>query len=101
MTLIINLKIIYWQKLNFSFPFEQLLWLSKESIDDFKHLIQLTKVYSDIIGVPDSRLIKDKLSSMEVSLLNYSYEFCSMGASGGGNLNFIRNHISYRNDEDL
>ena len=62
-----------------------------------------TYTYFNVIAVSESRLIKDKLSLIEVSVLKYSYEFCSTGASGGGNLIFISNHLSYetRNNKDL
>ena len=50
--------------------------LSK-NIDDFEHLIQSTKTDFDIIAVSESRITKKKkLPPIDISIPNYSYEFC-------------------------
>ena len=39
--------------------------------------MQSTKTDFDIIAILESRLIKDRLSPNDVSLINYSHVFCS------------------------
>ena len=50
----------------------------------------------DIIAVSESRITKNKLPSIDVSIPNYSYEFCPMEAKAGGTLMYIRNQPSYK-----
>ena len=47
--------------------------LSKKS-DDLEHLIQSIKTDFGIIAVPESRLIKNKLPQIGLSILKYSYK---------------------------
>ena len=61
--------------------------LSK-NIDDFEHLIQSTKSDFDIIAVSES-ISKYKLPQIDISIPNYSYEFCPMEANAGGTLIYI------------
>ena len=49
--------------------------LSK-NIDDFEQLIQSPKTDFDIAAVSESRITKNKLASIDVSIANYNYEFC-------------------------
>ena len=70
-------------------------------IDDFEHLIQSTKTDFDIIAVSESRITKNKLPPIDVSIPNYSYKFCPTEANPGGNLIYIRNHLSYKTRNDL
>ena len=44
-----------------------------KNIDDPEHRIQSTKTDFDIIAASESRLIKDKLLSIDGNLPNYSY----------------------------
>ena len=74
--------------------------LSK-NIDDFELFIQSTKTDFDIIAVSESRITKNKPSSIDVSIPNYSYEFCPMEAKAGGTLIYIRNHHSCKMKNDL
>ena len=74
--------------------------LSK-NIDDFECLIQSTKTDFDIIAVSESRITKNKLPPIDVSIPNYSYEFCTTEANAGGTLIYIRNHLSYKTRNDL
>ena len=74
--------------------------LSK-NIDDFKHLIQLTKTDFDIIAVSESRITKNKLPPIDISIPDYSYEFCPIEANAGGTFIYIRNHLSYKTSNDL
>ena len=60
--------------------------LSK-NIDDFEHLIQSTKT------VYKSRLTKNKLPPIDISIPNYIYKFCPTEANAGGTLVYIRNHV--------
>ena len=59
--------------------------LSK-NIDDFEYLIQSTKTGFDIIAVSESKITKNKLPPIDVSIPNYSYEFCPMEVNAGGTL---------------
>ena len=43
---------------------------------------------------------QDKLSPTDVSLPNYSYEFCPMEGNSDGTLIYTRNHLSYKNRND-
>ena len=67
--------------------------LSK-NINDFEHLIQSTKTGFDIIAVSESRITENKLPPIDISIPNYSYEFCPTEANAGGTLIYIRNHLS-------
>ena len=51
--------------------------LSK-NIDDSEHLVQSTKTDFDIITFSESRINKNKAPPINISILNYIYEFCSM-----------------------
>ena len=74
--------------------------LSK-NIDDFEHVIQSTHTDFDITDVSESRITKNKLPPIDISIPNYSYEFYPVEAYGGGALIYIRNHLSYRFRNDL
>ena len=74
--------------------------LSK-NIDDFEHLIPSTKTDFDIIAVSESRITKNKLPPIAISIPNYSYEFCPTEANAGGTLIYIRDHLSYKTRNDL
>ena len=74
--------------------------LSK-NIDDFKHLIQLTKTDFDIIAASESRITQNKLPPIDISIPDYSYEFCPTEANAGGTFIYIRNYLSYKTSNDL
>ena len=59
--------------------------LSK-NIDDFEHLVQSTKTDFDIRAVSGSRITQNKLPPINISISNYSYEFCPTEANAGGTL---------------
>ena len=67
---------------------------------DLEH-IQSTNTNFNIIALSESRLIKDKLQPTDVSLPNYSYEFCPTEINSRGTLSHIRNHLSYKTRNDL
>ena len=54
-------------------------------IDEFEHL-QSTKTDSDIIAVSESIITKNKLPPIDISIPNYSYEFCPTEANAGRTL---------------
>ena len=56
------------------------------NIDDFEHLIQSTKTDFDVIAVSESRITIDNSPPNDVSIPNYSHEFCPTEAKGGGTL---------------
>ena len=66
-------------------------------IDAFEHLIQSTKTDLDIIAVSESSITKNKILQFEISIPNYSYNFCATEANTGG----IRNHLSNKTWNDL
>ena len=45
--------------------------------------------------------MKNKLPPIDISIPNYSYEFCRMEANAGAALIYIRNHLSYKTRNDL
>ena len=49
----------------------------------------------------ESRITKNKFPPIDVSIANYSYEFCPTEANAGGTLIYIRNHRSYKTRNDL
>ena len=63
--------------------------LSK-NIDDFEHLIQSTKTDFDIITVSESRIAKNNFPPIDISIPNFSYEFCPTEATAGSTLTYIR-----------
>ena len=65
-----------------------------QNIDDFEHLIQSIKIDFDIIAVSESRITKNKLPPTDISIPNFSYEFCPTEAKAGGTLIYIRNHLT-------
>ena len=69
--------------------------------DEFEHLLQSTKIDFDVIAVSESRIIKDKNSSRNINLLNYSYESCPTESSAGGTLLYINDRVSYKTRSDL
>ena len=81
----------------FSVPSEHLLIV--KNIDDFENLNQSTKTYFDIIAVSESRITKNKLSLVDISIPNYSHKFCP--TEDDGTLIYIRNHWSYNTKNDL
>ena len=62
-------------KSSFSFFHLNTNSLSK-NIDDFEHFIQSKKTDLDIIAVSESRLTKNKLPLIDISIPNYTYKFC-------------------------
>ena len=74
-----------------------------KNIDDFEHLSQSTKTDFDIKNnlISESRITKNKLPPVDVSIPNYSYQFCPMEANGGGTLIYIRNHLSHKTRNHL
>ena len=72
-----------------------------KNIDDLEYLIQSTKTDFDIISVSESRIIKNKLPPTDISVPNYSYEFCPTEANAGGTLIYIRNDLSHKTRIDL
>ena len=75
--------------------------LLSKNIDDFEHLIKSAKTDFDMIGVSESRITKNKSQSIDISIPNYSYEFCPTEANAGGTLIYVRNHLSYKTRNDL
>ena len=72
-----------------------------KNMDDIEHLIQSTKNDFDIIAVSESRINKNKLPPIDISIPNYTYEFCTTEANADGTLIYIRNHLSYKTRNDL
>ena len=74
--------------------------LSK-NIDDYEHLIQSTKTNFYIIAVSESRITKNKLPPIDISIPSYSYEFCPTESNAGVTLIYMRNHLPYKTRNDL
>ena len=45
--------------------------------------------------------IKINKRSTDITLTNYSFEFCPAGVNDCGNLIYIRNHLAYKARNDL
>ena len=74
---------------------------SLKNIDYIKHLIQSTNTDFDIIAVSGSRLVKNKLPPIDISVPNYSYKFNPTEANAGSTMIYKRNHLSYITRNDL
>ena len=70
-------------------------------MDNFEHFIQSTKTDFDIIAVSESRIIKNEVLPIYISIPNYSSEFCPTEANAGGTLIYIKNRQSYKTRNDL
>ena len=46
-------------------------------------------------------VISNKLPPSDISIPNYSYEFCPMKANVGDKLIYVRNHLSFKTRNDL
>ena len=55
----------------------------------------------DVIALSELKIAKNKLPQIDISIPNYSYEFCLREANAGSTLICIRNHLSYKTRNDL
>ena len=55
----------------------------------------------DIIGVTETRTIKQLFLLNNLNLSNCSYEFTPTEATAGGTLHYVANHLSYKCYNDL
>ena len=84
--------------------FKFFLSLSSEHLLTLKdidgYLVQSANVDFNIIAVSESRINKNKLPPINISIPNYFYEFCPEKANAGDTLIFTRNHLSYKTRND-
>ena len=89
-----SFKRICLQKLSFYLSIEHLLTLKNIDKINIHKVIHSAKIDLDIIPVPESRIIKNKLPPIEIDISSYSYEFCPLEANHS--LIYVRNHLSYQ-----
>ena len=75
--------------------------LSKKTSDGLEPLTQSTKTDFDIRAVSESRVIKNNLLPIDISIPNYSFKFCLMELNAGGTMIYIRNQPSCETSNDL
>ena len=72
-----------------------------KNIEDLEYLLNSTSINFDIIDISETRIVKSKTPVNSLNLMNYSHEFCPTESSAGGTLLYIRNHLSYKPQNDL
>ena len=67
--------------------------LLSKNIDGFEHLIQSIRTVFDIMTVSESKITRNKLPPIDITIPNYDDEFCPMETNAGVTLIYIRNHL--------
>ena len=70
-------------------------------IDELKILLQLLNFEFDVIGISETKLIKNEEPVINISLPNYTYVHTPSEAQKGGTLLYISNRLTYKLREDL
>ena len=70
-------------------------------IEELKILLQLLSFEFDIIGITETKLIKDEEPVIDISLKNYSYVHTPSEANKGGTLLYISNKLNYKPRTDI
>ena len=70
-------------------------------IDDLENLLASCKIDFDVIAISESRLNKDNISTHNLNLQNYSFDYCPTESTAGGTALYIRNTLSYISRPDL
>ena len=60
-----------------------------------------TQICFDVIAITQTRTLKNKFPVTDITLKNYSYEYCPTESSAGGILLYIGNHLSCKSRNDL
>ena len=74
--------------------------LSK-NIEDLQYLLNSTSIKFHVIAISETRIVKGKTPVSSLNLTNYSHEFCLTESSAGCALLYIKNHLSYKPQNDL
>ena len=70
-------------------------------VTKLQNLLSECNVDFDIIGISESRLIKNKKHLININLPNYNIEHCATESTCGGTLLYIKNDIKYKIRNDL
>ena len=70
-------------------------------IEELEYLLDKTKIGFDVIGISESRIIKDKSPINSINLKGYSHQSCPTESAAGGTLLYISNNLSYKPRNDL
>ena len=67
-----------------------------KNTDELKYVLDKAKIDSDVIGISESRIKKDKSPINSINLKGYSHESCPTESAAGGTLFYISNKLSYK-----
>ena len=67
-----------------------------KNTEELKCLLDKAKIDSDVIGISESRIKKDKSAINSINLKGYSHESCPTESAAGGILLYISNNLSYK-----
>ena len=68
---------------------------------DLEYFLTATSKTFDVIGISESRILKNTNSSKNINIYNYSLEFTLNESQAGGPLLFINNKLFYKLRQDL
>ena len=72
-----------------------------KNTEELKYVLDKAKIDSDVIGISESRIKKDKSPINSINLKGYSHESCPTESAAGGTLLYISNNLSYKPRNDL
>ena len=67
-----------------------------KNTEELKYLLDKAKIDSDVIGISESRIKKDKSPINSINLKGYSHESCPTESAAGGTLLYIINNLSHK-----
>ena len=70
-------------------------------VNKLQNLLSACSVDFDIIGISESRLLKNKKHLLNIDIQNYNIEHCTTESTCGGTLLYIKNNIKYKLRNDL
>ena len=72
-----------------------------KNTEELKYVLDKAKIDSDVIGISESRIKKDKSPINSINLKGYSHESCPTESAAGGTLLYTSNNLSYKPRNDL
>ena len=70
-------------------------------VNELQTLLSFCTVDFDIIGISESKLIKNKKHLINIDIPNYTQEYCTTESTCGGTLLYIKKNIKYKLRNDL
>ena len=87
--------------LNVFFAFHLNIASLSKHFDELQTLLSLLGVNCSVIGITESKFLKDTQPAINFSLQNYSVEHTPTELSAGGTLLYTSNHLTYKPRKDL